>query len=578
MKALKFQLLATQRRGYRASQDVAQQEGAKTSSVGNYVKSPQNEHSVPSIDADHLRLGTTSFFRRGRSQDFDKRPSRLEDRVRQLMRRTPQSVVIVTSVNDNLDEPELAKRYRGATLSSFTVVSLQNKHPVVSFNLKRHSSVFKAIRYSRRFCIHFPSPTKEAVALVSNFSSGKHPDDVELFREIPTLGTKDEPGEWNLRQYPLVSNRGESPIYGSLMCTWLRGYTQYIDDHVVIYGDVRTSFHPPKLDPELAGLGYVAGEYFNVNDTTSSLAQRNKGAYSDSHQRPHGIRSDRVAGITQKEQLNNRPREQAQKTEDTIREEREKKLIERVEQLEEKMEEYGRRRFNNKSKIKSEGRSKEESSSAASPKSGMLRFKSPHPASSEAPKAHEWGSLGGKSFYTGQQTKDTGNKEFDLPEHADAHRRREVALETPETLERFSIRHSLPSTPFDQLLKFYRSKHSNFDKQTHHPLGRSKIKSFIDLKPGDAAKLSEILTRAQKTEEGVLMSKASQGQTEESMLRQFAHSALLGGNTRLSNRRGSRQMDEHPVDLELKTFLDQLADEAKKRTEPRREAKAEVTM
>lgn len=120
------------------------------------------------------------------------------DKMRQLMRSMPHSVVVITT---NTPAPEKRhdwipeSNWKGMTLSSFTTLTL-SPSPIVTFNIKRPSQTLDAIKQGKHFLVHILENNQRGAEIADTFSRGAY-------------GTKDRmahnPFE-NLRTSPVLEN------------------------------------------------------------------------------------------------------------------------------------------------------------------------------------------------------------------------------------------------------------------------------------------------------------------------------------------------------------------------------------
>lgn len=493
----------------------------------------------------------------------------MKENLRQLMRRVPQSVVIVTSTNNSLDSTSLEKRSRGVTVSSFTVVSLDQKRPVISFNLKRSSSVFEAIKSSGSFHIHFPNQSKEAARLANDFASGKGCCEMTGPGDVPILRPINEPGQWKIRQYPFVGNENESPIYGFVLCKWLPASTQFFGSQVVIYGGVRTSFHPQHLDSQLHGLGYLEGQYLDVKEDSPSGVHQRDTSDTVSHRIPFGMHFEWTPQTATKGKPEKNLWQEPPEPKDQGSKQQEKKEtnITNVKQPQRKPGEHQLRRAQRKlynmlkersgEKLNEESRhltlpgpsiprrpvnippivSKAVKESKQDDPNSLLSTLTDHAEQSAPPptavdrgitvsldccnsirpihdsasvgslETAEWGLLGERSGVEEPEPRDTRHN---------GHRDSGMTMRPSDTPERSKESSVLSIRTLQQPAKHTIEPGQTI--QSSHKAGngfRATLRSFIGLKSQDAIKLSKILARARQTDEQLFTPPAGDRQRQE---------------------------------------------------------------
>ncbi|EXJ78120.1 hypothetical protein A1O3_09281 [Capronia epimyces CBS 606.96] len=190
------------------------------------------------------------------------------------MRHVPHPVAVITATDLSLSPEGGPKAWRGATVSSFNTVTLLPR-PVISFNIKKLSSTFDAIRSSGHFYVHLLSEdAAEAHQIASKFTKGNasypfHDDNGEL--ESFALVSHVEP---NLKKMPPIlhfeNEAGDLVVPFRLHCRFLEDKLVEIGDHVVLFGEVDHVFHDVGAfydqSPEtpISCLAYVDGSYCRV--------------------------------------------------------------------------------------------------------------------------------------------------------------------------------------------------------------------------------------------------------------------------------------------------------------------------
>ncbi|SZF01499.1 unnamed protein product [Blumeria hordei] len=195
-------------------------------------------------------------------------PELLPDEVRQIMRRVPQSVAILTTNKqlhrtDFVDSLEVPRGI-GMTLSSVTTVTMKPE-PIVSFNIKKPSQTLEAIRNCRNFVLHFPTCTSAGAHLADSFSKGA----TQLLDNYSQnfLESMRVPISYQGRTiYLPVLLPPTYPISYALMCEVLNnnGLIE-VSDHVIVLGKVQKTWSINRDKNEDSGknlsLGYIGGKY-----------------------------------------------------------------------------------------------------------------------------------------------------------------------------------------------------------------------------------------------------------------------------------------------------------------------------
>lgn len=187
------------------------------------------------------------------------------------MRHVPHPVAVITATDLSLSPDGGPEGWRGATVSSFNSVALLPQ-PVVSFNIKKISSTFDAIRSSGQFYVHLLSEdADEAHRIASKFTKGNasypfHDDSGELERFA--LVSHVQP---DLKKMPPIlhfeNESGDLVVPFRLHCRFLKDKVVEIGDHVVLFGEVDHVFHDvgasydQSPDSLVSCLAYADGSY-----------------------------------------------------------------------------------------------------------------------------------------------------------------------------------------------------------------------------------------------------------------------------------------------------------------------------
>ena len=188
----------------------------------------------------------------------------ISSKVRELMRRVPHPVAVVTSTDAAIGR----NAWRGATISSFNTVTIEPT-VIVSLNIKRPSATFDAIESSGHFLVHLLAPNDAAARLAQAFTKGNYEspfhDPTYDLRAIPTT----QPG-MNSTQIvtpPLIQvSKGPQPVAFHLNCHYIRDKTVELGDHVVLFGDVTDAQRGEgsSEEPDLRCLVYADRHYSRV--------------------------------------------------------------------------------------------------------------------------------------------------------------------------------------------------------------------------------------------------------------------------------------------------------------------------
>ncbi|KAJ9615337.1 hypothetical protein H2200_001412 [Cladophialophora chaetospira] len=194
----------------------------------------------------------------------EKRPLRIEN-VRRMMRHVVHPVALITSTDILISAEGAPISWKGATVSSFNTVTL-SPLPIVSFNIKKLSSTYEAIKNSGLFRAHLLDSTKISARIAGKFSGGNksspfHDESgsLESFA-LPisrvNLLSERRPG----REPPHINNYPRFRF--SLRCQYVPQKTVEIEDHVVVFGEVtETEAHFHRLKESSVLMYYVDGKY-----------------------------------------------------------------------------------------------------------------------------------------------------------------------------------------------------------------------------------------------------------------------------------------------------------------------------
>lgn len=170
--------------------------------------------------------------------------------IRQLMRRVPHSVAVITS---NMPP----KGFVGMTVSSFNTVCLEPR-VVVSFNVKQPSATLNAIRASGHFTVDLIDSTEQGAAIAELFASGRGRE--VLKDDDGVVSSTTSPSELEQRSPHLLS---DNTVMFTLQCEVLDQPVE-VADHVIVLGAVLTHRLPPHggvWDRTSLGMCYVNRRY-----------------------------------------------------------------------------------------------------------------------------------------------------------------------------------------------------------------------------------------------------------------------------------------------------------------------------
>ena len=172
---------------------------------------------------------------------------RLAQEVKSIMRHVPHPIAIITSTDTSLDPDGRPSSWRGATISSFNTVTLLPT-VIVSFNIKKLSSTYEAIKSSGLFNVHLFDCTASSVAIAQKFSRANpfspfHKDDGNLESFAHQAGGILDARIWNQAHKPQVGREppriSSSPEDGYILrCQFLPDKAVEISDSMVVFGQV----------------------------------------------------------------------------------------------------------------------------------------------------------------------------------------------------------------------------------------------------------------------------------------------------------------------------------------------------
>lgn len=186
------------------------------------------------------------------------------------MRHVTHPVAVITATDTSVDAETPHRGWRGATVSSFNTVTL-SPDPIVSFNIKKLSSTFEAIKSSGFFNVHFLSGRAQHARIVAaRFAAGNAASPFhDAHGELEDFAASSEETKVSTGNEPpvLQVNSGDGRLMAPLRlhCCYMQDKLVEIGDHVVVFGQVIKLFHHTSSFEDGPGrtpiLVYVNGAY-----------------------------------------------------------------------------------------------------------------------------------------------------------------------------------------------------------------------------------------------------------------------------------------------------------------------------
>jgi flavin reductase (DIM6/NTAB) family NADH-FMN oxidoreductase RutF len=177
--------------------------------------------------------------------------------VRKSMRSVPQPVSIITSTDISTGRPV----FRGATISSFTTVTI-DPTTIISLNIKRPSSTFDAVESSGYFLVHLLRADEINSQVAHAFTKGSS---TAPFRTVGKVSQVRLP---EVTEHAAKADAGPPLIEdcanpGHLLCRYLAQKTVQLGDHVVVFGTVEGVVKGPNSleESDTTCLVYANGRY-----------------------------------------------------------------------------------------------------------------------------------------------------------------------------------------------------------------------------------------------------------------------------------------------------------------------------
>lgn len=224
----------------------------------------------------HSKSQHTAALRAAELEPSNDPSEDLSNSVKRLMRHVPHPVAVITATDVSVNPEGGPNGWRGATVSSFNTVTLFPT-PVVSFNIRKISSTYDAMRSSGLFNVHLLSEAIGATDIASKFASGNasspfHDDDgeIESFAHL-TDPVRTAPSS---KLPPILQSRdekGQLMVPFRLHCRYMGDKVVEVGDHVVLFGEVLQIFHDDNAFHGQAAtlpkpcLVYVNGRYSRVD-------------------------------------------------------------------------------------------------------------------------------------------------------------------------------------------------------------------------------------------------------------------------------------------------------------------------
>lgn len=189
----------------------------------------------------------------------------LGSHLRQIMRRVPHSVVVITSSvspqqpsSSHPAGPEAA--FRGMTCSSFNTVSLSP--PLVSFNIRLPSASYLALKSSGTFLVHLLRANEAGARICDTFAKGNDGGNKAFERLVAHGSVAQVFSGKGSGDAPLLAGNGVMKV---LRCK-VRDEELRIGDHVVVVGEVLSIVGTPVAGTKAAaeddmGLVYAERDY-----------------------------------------------------------------------------------------------------------------------------------------------------------------------------------------------------------------------------------------------------------------------------------------------------------------------------
>jgi flavin reductase (DIM6/NTAB) family NADH-FMN oxidoreductase RutF len=177
-------------------------------------------------------------------------PAKLREGVRNVMRKVPASVAVITVASFAGEKPRPVPM--GVAVSSFTTVSLDP--PLVSFNLKKPSQTLDAIRKANgRFRAHFLQADREGARIIELFCNGNHAKAYDEREKSLNL-------RMPVKDKTLPPQILDDAVQAALNCSVIQGMST--GDHVILVARVNGVDPCKTQDPAIS---YVDGKYMRMD-------------------------------------------------------------------------------------------------------------------------------------------------------------------------------------------------------------------------------------------------------------------------------------------------------------------------
>lgn len=183
-------------------------------------------------------------------------PTQLGDHVRQLMRKIPASVAVITVAHYDLESNKHVPM--GIAVSSLNTVTLDP--PTISFNIKQPSKALDAIRAANGcFRVHFIEGLGMGRKIIEHFCKGNHPDAYaqrmrDLRIHVPQFDSNTAP---TTSLAPRIHGKS---VRANAECTLTQELT--VGDHIILVAQINSL---ETKDSDLPTITYVNGTYRNLD-------------------------------------------------------------------------------------------------------------------------------------------------------------------------------------------------------------------------------------------------------------------------------------------------------------------------